>query len=171
MCCPPPPLWRHNVKPYFALIGKYPTNNAWYLNALDVHGFHIHIHVYDTVQRYLFIHKLLLTPDIGANQFCDKNRIFNTHCFVWIILHINLNENFETCRSGQLIPVLNATLFIAIILLTVMYISPEDPSLMNEHCLFVHKNPNYIWTCFSRLGVPFHTKPVPWKMPCVFSVL
>lgn len=79
---------------------------------------------------------MILKPDIGVNQFCDKNRIHNTHCFVWIILLINLNENFEMCRSGQFFPVLNATLFITIILSIVRYMSLEDPWLMNKHSLF-----------------------------------
>lgn len=121
--------------------------------------------------QYNDIYKVLLKPAIGVNQFCDKNRIHNTHCFVWIILLINLNENFEMCRSGQCFPVLNATLFITIILSIVRYMSLEDPWLMNKHSLFFTQKSKLHMNLLFKVGCFLSHKTCSFINVCFFSTL
>lgn len=86
-------------------------------------------------------------------------------------LLINLNENFEMCRSGQFFPVLNATLFITIILSIVRYMSLEDPWLMNKHSLFFTQKSKLHMNLLFKVGCFLSHKTCSFINVCFFSTL
>lgn len=118
---------------------------------------------------YLYI-KWSLNLILVLTSFVIKTEYtIHVHCFVWIILLINLNENFEMCRSGQFFPVLNATLFITIILSIVRYMSLEDPWLMNKHSLFCTQKSKLHMNLLFKVGSFLSHKTCSFINVCFFS--